>query len=62
MIGAMPVLRVEIESMRHSIKTMLNDRHQDLLACVSAGIDAAITELPSQLAKMAKDVSEARGP
>lgn len=37
---------------------MLNDRHQDLLKCVSAGIDATITELPAKLAKEAHEMSK----
>lgn len=54
----LPVVRVQVESMRASIVSILNDRHQDLLACVSAGIDAAVTELPASLARQAKDISE----
>lgn len=53
-----PILRVEIESMKHTLMHAFEDRHQDLLAAANAGIDAAIAELPHRIALQAKELSE----
>lgn len=56
--NAIPKIRIDIDSMRHGIISMLNDKHDDLLKCVNAGIDAALIELPMRVVREAKDMSE----
>lgn len=53
----LPILRIQVDSMKHAIATVLDDRHHDLQQCIAAGIDAAIKELPNQIAQEARQMS-----
>ena len=53
----LPTISIEVESMRHAITTCLTDRHEDLLKCVNAGIDAALVQMPFKIAKEAEELS-----
>lgn len=53
----LPILRIQVDSMKHAIASMLDDRHDDLQKCIAAGIDAAIKELPNQIAHDARQMS-----
>lgn len=52
-----PKLTIQVESMKHSIVSMLDQKHDDMIACVMAGVDAAILEIPTTIMREAKEIS-----
>jgi len=54
----LPLIRVQVESMRMVMLQALDARQQDLVAVFNAGLDQAITELPTKLAREIKAMSE----
>jgi hypothetical protein len=53
-----PMLRLQVDRMVDSITTLLDDQHDDLKACVKAGVEAAVADLPRRIAARAKELSE----
>lgn len=56
--GTPPMLRIQVDRMVDSITSMLDASHDDLMACVRAGVDAAVADLPRRIAARAKELSE----
>lgn len=57
-MNEVPIIRIQIDSMRTSMLQVLEARHKDLVAVLNAGIDQAIVELPGKLAREIKAMSE----
>lgn len=48
-LNDMPMLRLELQSAKHSLITLLNDRHDDLQKMLAASFDHAIEHLQAQM-------------
>lgn len=52
-----PVIRLELERMKSTMLTALDNRHEDMKSCLNAGIDAAMVELPMLIASRMKSAA-----
>jgi hypothetical protein len=47
----MPIVKLELEDMRHSMLHALNERHEDIKRALHVGIDNFLLTLPQHLAR-----------
>lgn len=56
-LGTAPIVRLEVEGMKHSILSILDDRNEDLKNVITVGIDRAMKQLPDRLAQEVEEMS-----